>query len=270
MTERNDTLFRRHEIFVAAATIAAHANCGEAGFRQRDVRFLIELFSNWVDISLQDGVLEVKNTQVQRFLEGLVADGSAKRVNRGTKQPVYRLSRLGLLDLLSRISNRPSGGRAEHFLFLHYFLCNYGPRIVELIRAEGRHFPTAMRLEIEALLDYRRLLEEEIRAVTREIRQLDERIDDAVRAGELATRLFAKGVPLDDVVLELEKKYPYELNNRKPLSELIGSVPADLGRWELTEGNLARPAQMWSPVRALFAAYLTALKKLADAPRGGR
>lgn len=264
MADRNDTLFRRHEIFVAAATIAAHANCGEPGFRQRDVRFLIELFSNWVDISLQDGVLEVKNTQVQRYLERLVADGAAKRANRSTTQPVYRLTRIGLLDLLSRISSRPSGGRAEHFLFLHYFLCNYGPRIVELIRAEGRHFPTAMRLEIEALLDYRRLLEEEIRAVTKEIRQLDERIDDSVRAGELATRLFAKGVPIEEAVLELQERYPYELNNRKPLSELIGAVPPDLGRWELTSGNFARPAQMWNPIRALFAAYLNALKKLAD------
>ncbi len=264
MASRNDTLFRRHEVFVAAATIAAHANGGEAGFRQRDVRFLIELFSNWVDISLVHGVLEVKNTQVQRYLETLAADGCAKRQTRAGKQPVYRLTRLGLLELLSRISNRPSGGRPEHFLFLYYFLCNYGPRISELIRAEGRHFPSAMRLEIEALLDYRRLLADEISAVTREIRQLDERIDDAVRAGELATRLFAKGVPITEVVAELEKRYPYELNNRKPLSELIGGVPPDLGRWELTEGNLARPAQMWNPVRSLFAAYLAALKKLAS------
>lgn len=258
--ERKDALFRRYEVFVSAAAIAAHASAAEDGFRQRDVRFLIELFTNWVEGSLHGGMIELKNTQVQRFLEDLVRNGSAKRQLK-RKQPCYRLTRLGLLELLSRLSNRPSGGRPEHFFFLFYFLKNYGPRIVDLIRAEGKHFPSAMRLEIEALLDYGRLLRDEISRVERELKKLEERMDDAVNAGKLATKLFAAETPIDVVVKQLESRYPYELNSQKPLSELIGGIPRDIGRWELQVGNLKRVEEMWMPTRALFRCYLDSLKQ---------
>lgn len=262
--ERKDTLFKRNEIFVSAAAIAAHANSGEEGFRQRDVRFLIELFTNWVELSLAGGMIDLKNTQVLRYLDELVENGCAKRQQR-RKQPTYRLTRIGLLELLSRLSNRQCGGRPEHFFFLFYFLRNYGPKIVELIRGEGKHFPSAMRLEIEALLDYGRLIQEEIVRVERELRKLDERIDDAVKAGKLATKLFASDTPIEHVVKELEQRYPYELNSQKPLSELIGGVPPDIGRWELMTGNIKRTEEIWGPARALLKCYLDSLRQLRQA-----
>lgn len=258
---RNETLLKRYELFVAAAAIAAHANWGAKGFRQRDVRFLIELFTNWVEGSLRGGGIPISNTQVQRYVEDLAQEGLAKAVSR-QKQPSYRLTRLGLLELLTRISDRPPGGRAEHFYFLYYFLRNYGPRIVALIVAEGKQFPTAVRLEIEVLLDYRRLLQEEIQRVQRELRKIEERMSDSKNSSQLATKMFAQGADIPEVVTELERKYPYELNSQKPLRELFSDIPGDIAHWELVEGNVKRVVEIWEPARALLKAHLSGLRCL--------
>lgn len=266
---RSGTLFKRYEIFVAAAAIAAHANWGARGFRQRDLRFLIELFTNWVEGSLAGGEIALNNTQVLRYLESLAAEGYAKVLSR-QKQPRYRLTRLGLLELLTRLSNRPRGGRPEHFFFLFYFLSCYAPRITELIKAEGKHFPSAMRIEIEALLDYGRLLEEEVRKTQLELRKLEERISDSTQSSRLATKLFAQGAAMEEVVAELEKKYPYELNSQKPLSELFADIPPDIGRWELELGNTRRVTHLWLPTKQLLRSYLDALRTLERDFAGAR
>lgn len=44
-------LFSENEAIVAAAVVAAQATLGSDGFRQRDVRFYISVFSNWVGIA---------------------------------------------------------------------------------------------------------------------------------------------------------------------------------------------------------------------------
>ncbi len=256
---RTDTLFRRYEIFVGAATIAAHANSAEEGFRQRDVRFLIELFTNWVEHSIEGGILSVKNTQVLRYLEELVTEGFAKKT-RKQKQPKYRLTRVGLLELMNRLSSRSSGG-PEHFFFLLYFLSNYGPKISELIRTESSQFPIGVRLEIEILLDWKRLLKEEIVKTERELRKLSERVETSQRSTRLAAKLFAKGADISEVVGEIEKNYPYQLNSQKPLSELFAGIPTDITRWELETGGMKRIEQIWFPARTILSAYLHSLKQ---------
>ena len=118
---RHDALFKRFEFLVAAAVIAAHANSRAQGFRQREVRFLIELFSNWVSASLEGEVLELKNTQILRYLEGLSSEAFARRSVR-QRFPVYRLTRLGLIELLSRLVNPPAAIPPAQFFFVFYFL----------------------------------------------------------------------------------------------------------------------------------------------------
>ena len=69
---RNETLLKRYELFVAASAIAAHANWGVNGFRQRDVRVLIELFANWVEGSLRAAVYRHVTTKVRGNLESVL------------------------------------------------------------------------------------------------------------------------------------------------------------------------------------------------------
>lgn len=260
---KQDSHFQRHEIFTAAAAIAAHANFPDANFRQRDFRFLLDLFSNWVESSLSGSFQRIQNTQIQRYLERLVEEGYAKRAVRSAR-PAYRLTRIGLLELLTRLSDRTPGGRPEHFLFLFYFLSNYGPRIVEVIRKEGSQFPPAMRLEIETLLDCRRLLRDEIAAVERELEKLRERRDSSLRSAEQARQMFAKDVPFPEVTAEIERRYPYDLNSQKPLSTLLQEVPKDLAQWELEIGNRKRPEQIWNPQISILKHFRQELVQLLD------
>jgi len=135
----------------------------------------------------------------------------------------------GLLELLSRMNDRRNRPHPDHFFCLFFFLYNYRPKLAELIQKEGKQFPLALRIEIETLLDTRRVLHEEILQTEKEMRKLQERQDDAANAGHLAKSMFAKGAELPQVVKELERKYPYELNSQKPLSELFSELPADIG-----------------------------------------
>jgi len=61
---RLGALFDENEPLVTAAVIAAEATGGHEVFRQRDVRFFIELFSNWLEPTTGEHALALHNTQV--------------------------------------------------------------------------------------------------------------------------------------------------------------------------------------------------------------
>lgn len=259
---RTGTVLKSNELFVAAATIAAHAfTAADGGFRQRDVRFLIELFSNWVERTIDGPVLMIGNTQVQRYLDELVSEGFCRKLSRKTR-PKYRLSRLGLIELLQRITPGALYHPAEHFFFLHYFVSNYRPRIEKLIADEGKQFPPSLKIEVEALLDAEELLKQQLRYAEMEVQKQDIRIRDSVNGGRLAVKLYREGLCSEEVAVEIEKKYPYELNSQKPLSELINGLPPDLARWELETGMVKRVEHLWNPSRTMLMSYIQCLKKM--------
>ena len=258
---RKGTIFKTYELFVAAGVIGAHASAASEGFRQRDVRFLIELFTNWVEETFPGPVLELSNAQVQRYLDQLVDEGFARRLSRG-KLPHYRLSRTGLIELLGRIIPESFCAQPQYFFFAYYFMISYRPRLEKLVSDEGKQFPLALKLELEALLDEKGLVKTQIQMAERELKKLEGRIADAVRAGTLARQLYARNVPTLEVASEVEKHYPYDLNSQKPLRELISAVPEDLAKWELQVGGEKRTEYLWKPGREVLQSYIQVLRKL--------
>ena len=256
-----DARLNRDEIYIAAAAVAAHANGSIDGFRQRDHRFLVELFTNWVETFLCERTRPLQNTQVQRFLEALVRDGYARRTTRSAP-PRYRLTRLGLMDLLSRLVNTASEPSPSQFLFVFYFITNYRARILSVVEREGRQFPPAVRLELHAVLDPSALLSREIKRLEREITRLRGRFDESNQTAKLAQSMFTSGSTLADVAAAVEKRYPYELNSVKPLSELFASIPEDLAQWEIQDGSKQRASFLWSPSLRLAESYLAELRAL--------
>lgn len=258
---RRDSLFKREELFVSSAVIAAHAQNVDEGFRQRDVRFFIELFSNWVESVLDDLTLTLSNTQVSRYINELVDEGFSRQISR-KKQPKYRLTRIGLIELLSRLVEKDYVRQPEYFFFLYYFIANYGPRLKALIESEGRKFPPAMRIEVETMLDVDALVGNQLANAERELKKLDERIRDASQASKLAAELLSKGLDNRVVQQEVERKYPYELNSQKPLTELLSSLSEEHSRWELEVGSLRRVEHIWLPARTQLLSYIQVLKRL--------
>jgi hypothetical protein len=251
----------RLELFAATASVAAHANAGDVGFRFRDVKFLIELFSNWVESSFAEGLLEVQNTQVARYINMLVREGFARKLSR-KGAPVFRLTRVGLIELLRRVVERRYIGSWDHVFFVFYFITNYRSDIEQLAKKEGREFPPSLKLELESLLDSSALLQRELRDAKRELQKLEERISAANSTSQLVTAETSKGTCFDEIVELCEFRHPYELNSLKPLSELISQLPEGLRRWELETGNLKRIEHIWLRSRALLCSYIAELENL--------
>jgi hypothetical protein len=251
----------RLEIFVASGTIAAHASFNAEGFRLRDLRFFTELFLNWTE----DGDISqppLQNTQLSRYISELVGQGFAKRSSK-RDATTFRLTRLGLLELLNRIVSSAQTAHPLIALFRICFIKSYKPRLEALVAQEGAHFPHSLKLELSALLDVESLLEQEVKRTERALQRIEKRIEDAVQTTALTKNRLAAQVPFSQVVHEVESRYPYELNTTKPLRDLIASIAPDQRRWELEEGNITRARTLWEPQRALLRELLNQLKRIS-------
>ncbi|MCM2280459.1 MAG: hypothetical protein NDI61_01275 [Bdellovibrionaceae bacterium] len=248
-------------LFLNAAAVAAHSNYGPGGFRQRDLRFLLELFLNWTETSITErSRTTIHNTQIQRYLNQLVDTGSAKRLGRAPP-PRYRLTRPGLLALVSEITQSPVPAPLEQFHFVHYFVKSYSGRVRELVAEEGA-IPHAFEVELQSRLDPENLLRNQMKFVEGEIQKLDRRVHDAAESAQLSESLVRKGIGHHEIADQLERVYPYELNNQKPLSELFRELPTSLRVWELTSGNRQRGQLIFHPLAQILRAHLAALRAL--------
>jgi hypothetical protein len=183
------------------------------------------------------------------------------RLLRRGKRPLYRLTRTGLIELISRAVNSSTTAPGQ-FFFLHYFMSSYRPKIIELVKSEGKQFPYALEVELQGLLNCSELLDREIKNAERTLKELDERIIEGQKASQLTAEAIVKKVPHDEIVRKWEEQYPYALNSHKPLSELFREISPDIARWELETGNTRRVENIWKPARAMHLRYLETLRKL--------
>lgn len=261
----------RYRPLFHAAAIAAHARFTQKGFRQKDLRFLIELFSNWVEATLEGPSLDVENTQIARYLASLIGQGWAQQTD--GKPPRYRLTRDGLMENLSRLVERTHWWPIEEFFFVHYFLDSYRDRIDALITHAGPLYTGPMKLAIGQLLDVRRLVEREEALLAMEIAKLDLRIADSRKTSLIVTTGTAKGRQPAELLQEIQEQVPYQLNNQKPLTELFRETPDENWIWEMEVGSQQRAAKIWIPLKDLLVhlkGQVAALNRGASANSLGR
>lgn len=261
---RSGDLFSEHEAIVAAAVVAAQATLGSDGFRQRDVRFYISVFSNWLEATTGAWTLDLHNAQVQRYLDLLVKTSWAKRP--GRKPPRYVLTPEGLLRLLERIGQRKNLKRIDEFFFVLHVFHAYGDRLRGLVQRSGPFNSKSLSVDLDELLDFRRLIARERELVKRESLRLSVRIEESRATSELTRRLLGEGQSLDRAVQAVERQFPYEMNSQKPLGELFAQLPAPFRRVELETIAELRATTLWEPTLALLQAYLVILDGLEAAP----
>ena len=254
-------LFGSYRVYFVAATLGAHSNLGLEGFRQKDLRFLLGLFLNWVDATTKGVDETIHNTQVARYLDALVRDGHAKKSAKG-RSPHYQLTRSGLLELVTQLTKVPVVAPLEQFFFVYYFVRTYGERLVELVAQKENRLPRSFQVELAALLDHTDMIERQIRFVELEIKKLDGRLQDTIGASKAAQELSRKGVGTDAIIKDVAQRFPYELNSQKAMSELMYEIPPQLRLWELTLGNQNRAGFLWAPLQFYLRGYLETLRKL--------
>jgi hypothetical protein len=172
----------------------------------------------------------------------------------GKRPPRFWLGAEGMLGLLRKLALSPMPFRHGEFFFVFHFLDVYGGRLRAM--AERPPFDAALlAVDLAELLDPKRLVTRERKRVAVQIARLTARADEAMKTGQLARKLFAKKLPLERVISDVEAKYPYELNSQKPLRELLALLPEAWRQDELTATAERRASQLWSSQRSLLMAY---------------
>lgn len=250
--------------FLYASVLAAHAGLQDKGFRQKDVKYYLEVFTNWIESLLPGTAVSIQNTQIQRFLDSLVEEEILKREDKA-QVPTYHLSRLGLHEIVSSLVStdiRPVAGGLGTFLFLHHFVDLYSHQIEGLFTSGmGKVSPT-FQIELKHLLNAKTMLERQKEHVKKEIEKLEWRIKEAEKASGYAKKLFNKGTTLGEVIEMVQENYPYELNYQKPMVELYKGIPDEMKRFELVDAPEKRARTLWSPLCNLFKSYLKELGRL--------
>ena len=257
---RTDALYDKHALFINSALLAAHAN-NKDGFRQKDVKFYIELLTNWMETSFKDFGLEVQNTQVQRILKTLNEEGVLKE---GTEngRPVYWFTSVGLLEITTRLVSDDSLFDLHNFYFLFHMVMMYSSKMEEQLFSQRGSLPKSYQLEIKHLLNPKNLIERQTQRVNKEINKLRDRIDEAYKMSEVAEDMMKKEKPISEIILKIETMYPYQLNNQKKMSELFKSLSPDVQYIEITEAPKLRAKTLWEPLLREYVNYLENVSKL--------
>jgi hypothetical protein len=235
------------EILLNAATLGASVQTDDKGFRQKDVRFLFELFASWqLSPTEREQHVNIHNTQIMRHLSALVKTGWASRAA-GKGSPRYRLNRAGLKGVTEILTTTVSRGTFSDYNFIAHFFASYRERILQLKDTHGAPLPLGLRQELNLLLNMNHLKKTMIQNLEREINYWEARIQETLECIEFAKNHYADHGQWPATIKALQTQFPYELNSQKPLSYFFRDVPVDLQRWEIFEGNKLRIANLWKP-----------------------
>lgn len=250
------------ELLLIAGALGSHSNFSERGYRQKDVRFLAELFANWlVENPMSSKPMVIHNTQAQRFVDNLVESGHSRQINK-SYPPRYVLTRMGILDLVTRLSSSENLMDFESFLFVFYFLRTYSERLKHLISREGSGFPKSLQIEIEALLSYQSIKEKKAKELELEIKRCKVRLEETVSSVAMSEKLKRQGASVDSIITQVANAYPYELNAQKPMADLLKEIPPELRLWELIDGNRSRADLIFTPLLSRLENFYSILKAL--------
>ncbi len=261
ITMARHSLLDRYETFVSCAVLAAHVNGRAKGFRQHDVRFMIEVFTNWVESAEENPSLPVQNTQVLRYLDNLIEEGFVKVVSQKSF-PRYRLTRTGVLEMMTRIVDRPYFNQKEHFYFVFYFIDTYKPQLIRIVKREGKRFPFSLQVELDSLLDVNMLLDRQLEHAQRTMHKLDRRIAEAEKTARTVRKLVKEGTDYSQLLEELEREAPMDLTTSRRYTELYSRVTERQGIWEMTIGNDRRISLVWLPARRQVEQHILELEHM--------
>jgi hypothetical protein len=244
------------EWWFLGAVLGAHVKQQKGGFRQKDARFMLELMASWRwSAEERRAFPPLHNTQISRRLTELTHLGWLKPLTRSS-QPRYRLSRAGLVGVLEKLRAGALNGTFEDYAFLSHLLQSYRELLLQMIEADepALALPLPQRLEVERILDGRGLTRERAQRLRGLIYYWRRRIEENQAIVALAKERLKGGAGLQEVIAEVERRYPYELNYAKPLTMLYAELPEELKAWELTEGQSRRAERVWAvTVRSLQA-----------------
>jgi hypothetical protein len=229
----------KKDFFISSKENKKKSSQSFSGFRQKEIRFFGELFSNWIQVGGIGAVYNIHNTQILRFITSLLKNGYARAVHQKKPQH-YLLTRIGLYEIVNNLVNRSYLSDRFQCILVWYILKSYTPHIQDVIRKAGSGFSKAHVIEMEQLLDRKVFLERQIRYASLEVARLEERIKSAKDIVKEVSNLQNTGNGLQKWIEVVAKNHPYELNPQKPFRTLLSTLPEEIITWELTSGSALR------------------------------
>lgn len=259
--ERTGSFYSQYATYIHAACLAVHANQKPEGFRQKDLKFFIELLLDWMETTYLSKRLVIKNTQIQRVLNQLVEENLLKAKDHKNR-PHYHFTTHGLLEITSRLVDLNRLNDDQDFYFLFHFVSLYSSKMTDFI-LEQDQLPPSLKLEVKHLLNPQSLLEKRVIDLELKIEKLKTRMDEAQKMSELGNKLFEKGKKLSEIVETMEKQYPYQLNNQKTMTELFKDLSPDIQFIEITDAPNIRKETLWEPLLSHYQDTLNRTKTLS-------
>lgn len=243
-------------VYLAASVCAAHVNNGRAGFRQKDIRFYTDLFSNWMECQLGPNY-QLQNTQIQRYVNSLVDEKILKK-----NQDLYYCQDGGLLSLIERIATINDDDPIELIYFQFHILKLYNELLFYSATEKKLSFPHSLTIELKYLLNATTLIEKQKLRIQKEIDKLKLRRDETLAMDKLSAKLLKENKPIPVIVKAIEQAYPYQLNNQMKMTSLFAKLPEKLQVAELTTNARARAMELWNPLVEHYEDHLRRLNKL--------
>jgi len=251
---------KRHDLLLSASTIACHANAHDQGFRQRDLRRMIEFSVNWAYPEFDEGGIPVENTQIRRYLDQLVSEGFARKSR--AKMPRYSLTRMGLIELVSCMVNRRYFYNKDEFFYLYYIVRDYQRGLKRIIEREGARLSYGSRLELAELFNSKAVLENQLFYSEQELKKLGQRMQDQTNIARFAKSFIDENLPYEELTKEVDRRFPYCFNGAIPLSQFVKNVTPRRIIWELCVGSVKRRDHVWKPAYEALELHVAQLKRL--------
>ncbi len=246
VTMRKGSVISDNESFIYSALIATYAVSSKNGFKPSQFKFFIGLLSNWMSSFFSEGGIFLQNTQVIRQLDHFVSIGILNKGS-GDKKGLYFLSKGGLIDALDEVVTPASVDKLDVFFFKYHFITFYKNIVLDLIKSDRKSFPKTYEIELRHLFDERNLIEGQKEIIQNEIIKLQNRINESQKQSELTKRLHKEGRSITDIINEIEKKYPYELNGQKNMNELFSQLGETIRYQEIMKAPVSRINTLWNP-----------------------
>ena len=243
-------------VYLSTAICACHLNLGRDGFRQKDVHFYFDLFSNWMESSL--GKRELQNIQVQRYLDQLVK----KQILKKSHKLVYTCQDSGLIPILEEISTIKDDDALEQFFFQYHILQIYHEQLFAMVVDKKLHLPHGLKIELKYILDRKVLAQKQKERINKEIEKLQLRSDETLGMEKMALKLIKEGKDVPTIVGVVEKIFPYQLNPQKKMTDLYSKLDPNLRKAELTNHARQRVEMLWHPLIKYYQDYIKRIDEL--------
>ena len=230
------------QTLLEAALIASYGVGRQGIFRQRDLRFFYDLFSNWIDpVPGSTQRQPVQNTQIARFIESLVREQLVEKKKQAKR---FTISLRSIPQLIRRFLERDYTDRPELAFFVFLFCKFYFiPYIEKNITETHRRFHVGLKrlldlanpgLFIEAQLFF---VDERLRGFER-VFAIQEETGSyiAERTGTISQ---------DEWLDEVESEVSFFLHSEKPLQKILKRGDKDRIDWEARHGRIERMQLLW-------------------------